>query len=171
MKKVIILAVFSLMSMNTLRGQSKAEPSPAIAAEFSKQFAGATDVNWDKIGTLSLAQFHIQKDVVVAYFDADGNLIAQGRKISEQQMPMTLHNDLLAVKSDRERKSGVLAIGTIFEYLKGDSGYTQYVTSLENDRESIVVGSFNGKMTVLSKSKKDPHAPGTTKDLIAKLPK
>src|SRR5882757_8538506 len=105
MKKVIILAVFTLMSLSTLHGQSKAEPSPAIAAEFSKQFAGVTDVNWDKIGTLSFAQFHLQKDLIVAYFDADGHLIAQGRKISEEQLPMTLRKDLLAVKSDRERKS------------------------------------------------------------------
>ncbi len=28
MKKAIILVVFSLMSLSTLRGQSKAEPSP-----------------------------------------------------------------------------------------------------------------------------------------------
>src|SRR5882757_7654348 len=103
MKKVIILAVFSLISLSTLRGQSKAEPSSAVAAEFSKQFAGATNVNWDKIGTVSFAQFHLQKDLVIAYFDADANLIARGRKISEAQLPMTLHNDLLAVKSDRER--------------------------------------------------------------------
>jgi len=168
MKKVIILVVFSLMSLSTLRGQSKAEPSPAIAAEFSKQFAGATDVNWDKVGTLSFAQFHLQKDLIVAYFDASGNLIAQGRKITEAQLPMTLRQDLLAVKSDRERKSGVLSIGNIFEYV-GDSGYTQYVTSLENDKESIVVGTFNGKMTVRSKSKKDPNAPGASRDMIAKL--
>jgi|GEM_PF-2491224 hypothetical protein len=170
MKKVIILAVFSLISMSTLRGQSKAQPSYAIAAEFSKQFAGATDVNWDKIGTLSFAQFHLQKDLIVAYFDVDGNLIARGRKISEEQLPMTLHNDLLAVKSHREKKSGALAIGNIFEYV-GDSGYTQYVTSLENDKESFVVGTLNGKMTVRSKSKKDPNAPGTSRDMIAKLPK
>jgi len=59
-----------------------------IAAEFSKQFAGATNVNWDKIGTVSFAQFHLQKDLVIAYFDADANLIARGRKISEAQLPM-----------------------------------------------------------------------------------
>jgi hypothetical protein len=170
MKKVIILVVFSLMSLSTLRGQSKAEPSPAIAAEFNKQFAGATDVNWDKVGTLSFAQFRLLKDVIVAYFDADGNLVAQGRKISEEQLPMILRQDLLAVKSERERKSGVLSIGNIFEYV-AESGYTQYVTSLENDKESIVVGTFNGKMTIRSKSKKDPHAPGTSRDMIAKLPK
>lgn len=170
MKKVIILVAFSLFSLSALRGQSKTEPSSAAAAEFSKLFAGATNVNWDKAGTLSFAQFHLQKDQIVAYFDADGHLIAQGRKISEEQLPMSLHNDLLAVKSERERKSGVLAIGNIFEYV-GDSGYTQYVTSLENEKESIVVGTFNGKMTVRSKSKKDPNIPGTSRDMIAKLPK
>jgi hypothetical protein len=170
MKKIIILSVLTLISMSTLRGQSKAEPSPAVAAEFSKQFKGATDVNWDKIGTLSFAQFQLQKHLTIAYFDNDGNLIAQGRKISEEQLPMRLRADLLAVKSEREKNSGVLSIGNIFEYT-GESDYTQYVTSLENDRESIVVGTVNGKMTVRSKSKKGPHDTGTPKDLIAGLPK
>jgi len=170
MKKVIILAVLALISTSTLRGQSKAKPSSAIAAEFSKQFPSVTDVNWDKIGNLSFAQFHLQKDLVIAYFDAVGNLIAKGRKISENQLPMNLYTDLLAVKRDHEKKSGVLSIGNIFEYT-GDSDYTQYVASLENDKESLVVATTNGRMTVRSKSKKEPRDTGAPRDLIAGLPK
>ena len=83
---------------------------------------------------------------------------------------MTLCAELRSVKNASEVKSGVLSVGNIFEYM-GESGYTQYVTSLENDKESIVVGTVNGKMTVRSKSKKEPHAPGSSRDLIAKLPK
>ena len=83
---------------------------------------------------------------------------------------MSLQSELLAVKNVREKKSGVLSIGNIFEYSMDAD--TQYVTSLENDRESIVVGSVNGKMTVRSKSKKESNVAGTPKDLIAKgLPK
>jgi hypothetical protein len=84
---------------------------------------------------------------------------------------MRLHTDLLAAKSECEKKSGALAVGNIFEYLN-DSDDTQYVTSLENNNEYFVVGTVNGKMIVRSKSKKDPNAPGITKDIIAKgLPK
>jgi hypothetical protein len=156
--------------MSTLFGQSKFEPSAAIAAEFGKLFKGATDVNWEKIGSVSHARFHLQDNLILAYFNADGELIAKGRKINEDQLPMSLHADLLAVKSDSERKFGVLSIGNIFEYTD-DSDYTQYVTSLENNRESIVVGTVSGKMTVRSKSKRDIGAPAVTKEVIAKLPK
>ena len=170
MKKVIILCVFTLISMSILRGQSKAEPSPSIASEFNKQFNGATNVNWEKIGTLTYANFHFQQNLMVAYFDREGNLITKARKISADQLPMNLKSELLIVKNDREKKSGVLSVGNIFEYsIDAD---TQYVTSLENDRESIVVGTVNGRMTVRSKSKKELNTPGTPKDLIAKgLPK
>ena len=171
MKKIIILVVFTLISMSTLRGQSKAEPSSAVTDEFNKQFAGATNVRWEKIGNLYSVKFHLQQNFTVAYFDKDGSLIARGRKINEDQLPMILQEDLLAVKSEREKKSGALSIGNIFEYQQ-DSDFTQYVTSLENDRESIVVGTVNGRMTVRNKSKKEPTALTTPRDLIAKaLPK
>lgn len=170
MKKVVILAVLTLISMSAVRGQSKAEPSAVVASEFNKQFNGATNVLWEKTGTVSYASFHFQQNHMLAYFDREGNLIAKARKISNDQLPMSLQSELLAVKNDREKKSGALSIGNIFEYsIDAD---TQYVTSLENDRESIVVGTVNGKMTVRSKSKKEFNTPGTPKELIAKgLPK
>ena len=170
MKKVIILAVFTLISMSAVRGQAKAEPSAVIASEFDKQFNGATNVIWEKTGTVSYASFHFQQNLMVAYFDRGGKLIAKARKINTDQLPMSLQSELQAVKNDREKKSGVLSIGNIFEY--STDADTQYVTSLENDQESIVVGTVNGKMTVRSKSKKESNTPGTPKDLIAKgLPK
>jgi hypothetical protein len=81
MKKIIILSVFTLISVSTLRGQTKPEPSPVIAASFGRQFREATDVKWDKIGTLSFAKFHYQQDLTIAYFDRSGSLVAKGRKI------------------------------------------------------------------------------------------
>ncbi len=171
MKKIIILSVFTLISMSTLRGQTKSEPSPLITASFNRQFKEATDVKWDKTGNLSFAKFHYQKDLTIAYFDGSGSLVAKGRKIREDQLPIRLHADLLAAKSECEEKSGALAVGNIFEYLN-DSDDTQYVTSLENNNEYFVVGTVNGKMIVRSKSKKDANTPGITKDIIAKgLPK
>ena len=166
MKKVIILSVFTLISMSAIRGQSKAEPSAVIASEFNKQFYGATNVMWEKTGSVSYASFHFQQNIMVAYFDREGNLIAKARKINTNQLPMNLKSELLTVKNDREKKSGALSIGNIFEY-SFDSD-TQYVTSLENDRESIVVGTVNGKMTIRSKSSKESGIAGTPKDLIAK---
>ena len=169
MKKIVVLTVLSLMSLGTLYGQSKVEPSPAIAAEFNKQFAEASNVSWEKAGELSLAKFHFQQNYLVAYFNPAGNLIARGRKIGADQLPMKVHEDLLAIKSEREKKSGVLTVGNIFEYSE-DSDFAQYVTSLENDRERIVVGTVNGKMTVRSKTKKNITAPVAIQPLIAKAP-
>jgi hypothetical protein len=166
MKKLIILAVFALISMSTVRGQSKVEPSTVVASEFNKQFNGATHVIWEKTGTVSYASFHFQQNLMVAYFDRSGNLIAKARKINTDQLPMSLQSELLAVKNDREKKSGVLSIGNIFEY--STDADTQYVTSLENDSESIIVGTVNGKMTVRNKLKKESNVLGTPKDLIAK---
>src|SRR5258706_3842813 len=169
MKKIIVLTVLSLISLGTLYGQSKVEPSPAIAAEFNKQFAGATNVIWEKAGELSLAKFYFQQNYLVVYFNLEGNLIARGRKIGADQLPLKVHEDLLAIKSEREKKSGVLTIANVFEYSE-DSDFTKYVTSLENDRERIVVGTVNGKMTMLSKTKKNNAAPVSTQPLIAKAP-
>jgi hypothetical protein len=170
MKKAIILAVFTLISMSAVRGQSKAQPSALIASEFNKQFSGATNINWEKTGSVSYASFHFQQNLMVAYFDREGRLIAKARKINTNQLPMSLQSELMSVKNDREKKSGILSIGNIFEY--STDADTQYVTSLENDKESIVVGTVNGKMTVRSKSRKGSDVPGTSKEFIAKgLPK
>jgi len=67
--------------MSILRGQSKAEPSPSIASEFNKQFNGATNVNWEKIGTLTYVNFHFEQNLIVAYFDGDFSLIGKALKV------------------------------------------------------------------------------------------
>src|SRR5258708_1316407 len=169
MKKIVVLTVLSLISLGTLYGQSKVEPSPAIAAEFNKQFAEASNVSWEKAGELSLAKFHFQQNYLVAYFNTTGNLIATGRKIGADQLPMKGHEDLLAIKRERQKKWGGLTVGNIFEYPE-DSDCTQNVTSLDDERERIVGGTVNGKSTLLSKTKKNITAPVAIQPLIAKAP-
>lgn len=168
MKKAIILALFTLIAVNTLWGQSGIEPSPTISAAFARQFPNATRVIWNKAGELTFAQFHADENTSLAYFDDDGKLVAKGRKISEDQLPAAVRANLLSLKSDREKKMGTLAIGNVFEYSEGSSKI-QYVTSLESNRESIVVGTIAGKMTVRSRVKKDNIASGPSREVTAKV--
>jgi hypothetical protein len=112
MKKIFNIAVFTLISMSTVWGQSNAEPSAVIASEFGKQFSGATNVIWEKTGAISYASFHLQQNLMIAYFDRDGKLIAKARKINTDQLPMGLQSELLAVKNDREKKSGFYLLET-----------------------------------------------------------
>jgi hypothetical protein len=164
MKKIIVLVAITLISVKAMLGQTNFTPSRVVASAFSQQFNGITNVNWSKAGQLTVAQFREGENLLVAYFENDGTLVAKARKISEDQLPPKLLGELIALKTENEKKVGALVIGNIFEYTQDDN--VNFVASLEGNHDYIAIGSVNGHMKVRSRSKRDLISPAT-KDVIA----
>lgn len=167
MKKSIVVTVLLLVGISALRAQQEVAPSPEIASKFAEQFTEATNVKWSKVGTVLVARFNNQKSFRIAYYDQAGDLIAKGRKISEAQLPMNVYEDLQSIKNDWKSKSGKLAMGSIYEFLR-QSGETEYVTTLENDQHTMTLSTAGGKLGIRKKVKKNIME--QPQDLIAKAP-
>src|SRR5579871_4473309 len=150
MKKIIVLVAITLISVKALLGQTSITPTRVVASAFRQQFNGITNVNWSKAGQLTVAQFREGENLLVAYFENDGTLVAKARKISQDQLPSKLLGELIALKTENEKKAGALVIGNIFEYTQDDN--VEFVASLEGDHDYIAVSSVNDHMKVRSRN-------------------
>src|SRR6478735_12036783 len=166
MKKIILVCALLLIGVSASKAQ-KANPTSDIASKFNEQFKDATNVQWSKMNSISVARFNFGKSFRIAYYDQAGELIAKGRKIPEAQLPMNVFEDLQVIKSDLENKSGKVAMGGVYEFLR-QSGETEYVTSLETDQYSVTLATNGGKLGLQKKTKK--HTISEPQDLIAKAP-
>jgi len=153
MKKIIVVAVLLLVSVGAVQAQQHAAPTPEVASKFVEQFRNATNVNWSLVGKVSVAQFNFMQSFRIAYYDRTGDLIAKGRKVKEEQLPMKVYEDLQLTKTDWESRSGTLIGGSIYEFSR-PSGETEYVTTFENNQIALTVLASDGKITIRKKVKK-----------------
>ena len=167
MKKIVVVCALLLIGVSASKAQEAVNPTSDIASKFNEQFKDATNVQWSKMNNISVARFNFGKSFRIAYYDQAGELIARGRKIPEAQLPMNVFEDLQVIKSDLENKSGKVAMGGVYEFLR-QSGETEYVTSLETDQYSVTLATIGGKLGLQKKARK--HTISEPQDMIAKAP-
>jgi hypothetical protein len=126
--------------------------SRRVEASFNKEFAGARAVKWDLIRTENIyqAQFLYNNERLNAYFDGEGNLIATGRFVSVNNLPLILR------KNVAEKYNGY-AMREIVEF--STNSETSYLIVFENEKAKLIVqGYINGSSTVFKKEKKNSLA-------------
>lgn len=164
MKKLIVSMII-LISTTALKAQSVYEPSTELVTKFNHQFDGATEAKWSLKDDVIGVGFHHQGFCKIAYYDKDGNLVASGRKISESQLPMKISHDFTNERIGLEKKSGAFTSGSCYEFLK-ESGGTEYILMLENNRESLMIVGEGDRTRIANRTKK--ATPIVTKEVIAK---
>ncbi len=120
-----------------------------IQSSFDKEFAGANSVSWEVLdNSIYQATFHYNHQLLNAFFDEDGNLVATGRDITEGVLP------LLVLKSVKEKYHDY-AIKGISELSTQDE--TSYLLTLENEKSTLILRAYdNGDINVFKKVKKNP---------------
>ena len=120
-----------------------------VKQSFQKEFAGAQSVSWEVISNKGLfhAAFIYNNERLNAYFDSEGTLLATGRYIKQENLPM------LVTKGIGIRYKNFNVVESI-EYVTGYE--TSYIITLENEKVSISIQAFNdGSTTVIKKEKKN----------------
>lgn len=123
--------------------------SRQVQNAFEKEFAGANSISWEVLNnSIYQATFHYNHQVLNAFFDEDGNLVATGRDITEGALP------LLVLRSVKEKYHDY-AISQIAEL--ATQGETSYLLTLENEKSTVIVRAYNtGEVNVFKKVKKNP---------------
>jgi len=120
-----------------------------VKQSFQKEFAGAQSVNWEVISNKDIfhASFIYNNERLNAYFDSEGNLLATGRYVKQENLPMLVTKGL----GIRYKQYNVL------EAIEFVNGYeTSYIIKLENEKLSLYVQAYNdGSSTILKKEKKN----------------
>jgi hypothetical protein len=133
MKKTILAVAMMLMAGLTGAFAKDDEGiSKEIASSFSKDFGSATNVSWNKQKDFSKATFTLNNQIMFAYYDEGGSLIASARNILSEQLPINLLNNL-------KKDYGNYWISELFEMDK--DAQTSYYVTLENADETLILKS------------------------------
>jgi hypothetical protein len=113
---------------------------------FGNNFSSARNVSWQTEKNFAKATFTMSNQVMFAYYNEDGELMAVVRNILSEQLPINLQTDLKKNYSDRW-------ISDLFEV--ASEGQTSYFVTVENADETITLSStdFNS-WSVYKKVKK-----------------
>jgi hypothetical protein len=147
MKQTILaMAIMLMTGLTGAFAKNNEGISNEITTSFNKDFASATNVSWNKQKNFTKATFTMSNQVMFAYYDENGNLIASARNILSEQLPINLMNDL-------KKGYGNYWISELFEMDK--DGQASYYVTLENADETLILkaGSSNSWSTY-KKSKK-----------------
>ena len=149
MKKNFLIA---LLVAVVFSGSSFANTGKSVNAlvkqSFQKEFAGAQSVNWEVISDKDIfhASFIYNNERLNAYFDSEGNLLATGRYVKQENLPMLVNKGI----DIRYKKFDVLES---IEFVTGSE--TSYIIRLENEKLSLYVQAHSdGSTTLLKKEKK-----------------
>jgi len=149
MKKNFLVA---LLVAVVFSGSSFANTGKSVNAlvkqSFQKEFAGAQSVSWEVISDKDIfhASFIYNNERLNAYFDAEGTLLATGRYVKQENLPMLVTKGI-AVRYKQ------LNVQEAIEFVTGSE--TSYIIKLENEKLSLYVQAYNdGSTTVLKKEKK-----------------
>ncbi|WP_127131345.1 hypothetical protein [Pseudoflavitalea rhizosphaerae] len=132
MKKLVLMGVFTMMVALSSFAHKGEEVNENVLRAFNKEFADAQDVNWEVGKTVLKATFRLNGQVLFAYYQETGNLVAVTRNIISGQLPISLLADL-------KKNYQEYWITDLFEISADDS--TDYYITLQNPDQTIILKS------------------------------
>lgn len=136
MKQLFI--VLSFIGSTLFSNSYAAAPiaSPAVMQAFQSTFYEAKEIRWEQVGVLSKATFVLNGEYRSAFYNSDGDLVAETQNLASTSLPKTLRKSLKNEMASRW-------ITDVFVVsVEGDNTY--YVT-LENADTSVMLKSVGAK--------------------------
>lgn len=118
-----------------------------VLNSFKKEFADAKDVNWQNSKEYIKATFSLNDQVMFAYYNPEGELLAISRNISSEKLPISLLTSL-------KKNYGGYWITNLFEMVADGNG-TYYITLENADVEMVLKSDEFGSWELYKKSKKE----------------
>jgi hypothetical protein len=147
MKKTILaLALILTIGVTGAFAKDNDGINSQTMASFNRDFVNASNVSWNKQKDFAKVTFTFHNQVMFAYYNGNGELIATARNILSEQLPINL---MASLKKDYSK----YWISDLFEM--ATDGQTSYYVTLENGDETLVLksNSFN-EWSTYKKAKK-----------------
>ena len=143
-----LLIILTLLAVNFAQPAFAGEGDikPSVLKSFQSTFTAAKAVEWTTTDNLIKARFELNGQVVSAYYNNSGSLLAVTRNITTHQLPLSLQTSL-------KKEFNSFWVSDLFE-LNNDEGTTYYAT-IETAETKVVLYSSNKSWSVYSKTKKD----------------
>jgi hypothetical protein len=131
MKKIISIAMI-LVAFSTAHAFAQAPTPSVVVGSFKHKFANADRPSWAVVKDLYRVDFSLQNQSLIAFFNADGELIASSRNITLMQLPISLNSSL-------ETHFGNFTVSSLFEVDEHDGIY--YYAKVSNQKSEILLKS------------------------------
>lgn len=148
MKKITIAltALVMLLSVSSFAGEPE-KVNATVKAAFEKNFNGASAVNWSKTEEFYFASFLLNSVYVEAAYTETGELLGTSRKITAQQMPLSVSLALGEKYRDFLVDEAVTEISF--------ASVTSYHVTVSNERQVLRLKCFtDGSIQLEGRSKK-----------------
>lgn len=117
-----------------------------VTEAFAKEFGGASEVEWSSSEDVYIVSFKLNKDVMRAWYTADGEVTTVQRVIQKEQMTYLSGKTVLQLSEEQT----ILSIAEISK-----EGELYYLVKTENDNyKSIYRLSASGEASRIEKKKK-----------------
>jgi len=150
MKKNFLVALLvAVVFSGTSFANTGKSVNALVKQSFQREFAGAQSVSWEVISDKDIfhASFIYNNERLNAYFDAEGTLLATGRYVKQENLPMLVTKGVAV----RYKQYNVLEA---IEFVTGSE--TSYIIKLDNEKVSMYIQAHNdGSTTLLKKEKKN----------------
>ena len=144
--KTVLTAIVMLLSISSF-AMEPAKVSPVVKAAFENDFSRASKVSWEKADDFYFASFTLSNLVVDAAYTEAGALIGTSRRITAEQMPLSIS---LAIA---ERYEGYQVDKSVVELTF--EGVTRYYVTVSNESQQLKLKCLgNGELEVDRKTKK-----------------
>jgi hypothetical protein len=146
--KTVLTAVVMLLSFSSFAtGSEPDKVTPVVLVAFENDFSKATLVKWEKTDEFYFASFLLNKVKVDAAYTEKGELIGTSRRISADQMPLSISVTLADNYSGYEVNNSVVELT--------HESVTRYYVTVSNKTQTVKLKCYsNGELEVESKIKK-----------------
>jgi hypothetical protein len=131
MKKIISIAMI-LVAFTADHAFAQAPTPSVVVGSFEHKFANADRSSWTVVKDLYRVDFSLQNQNLIAFFNADGELIASSRNITPMQLPISLNSSL-------ENHFSNFTVSSLFEVDEHDEIY--YYAKVRNQKSEILLQS------------------------------
>ncbi len=132
MKKIILSIAILLALTGTLFAKTTSKINERVFASFKNDFHQASEVKWDVTSSYIMATFQLDKDIMYAYYDFQGNLIGLVHNILTSSLPVQLQKDI-------KKHYANYWVSELFKVTNDDGVY--YYIQLKNADETIVLST------------------------------
>ncbi len=133
-KSFLTWALILMVGVSTSFAHGFEGVSEKVMNSFKKEFANAENVQWESGKEFAKATFGYHGQVMFAYYNNDGTLLAVTRNIMAGQLPLSLLSEV-------KKNYSEYWISDLFEMSSNNE--TSYYITLENGDQKIVLRSVD----------------------------
>lgn len=147
MKKRILSVVMMLMiGVSSTFANHTETVNQKVQNSFQKDFTNAKEVKWESGREFAKVTFTLNAQVLTAYYNVNGEMIAMTRNILSTQLPINLLTNL-------KKEYSSFWITDLFE-MAADNTTTYYVTLEDADQVIVLKSDATGSWEVYKKERK-----------------